>query len=55
MHNQRKAADKLHNQCAECGLTLPSRSSLELPRKQNLCNNYGKSGTGKHMKNGDIY
>ena len=22
---QRRAADKLHNQCAKCGLTLPSR------------------------------
>ena len=55
IHNQRRAAYKLLNQCAECGLTLPSRWSLELHRKANLCNNYGKSGTCKHMKNGDIY
>ena len=28
IQNQRRAANKLHNQCAWCGLTLPSRSSV---------------------------
>ena len=54
-----KHAENIHHQCAECGLDLPSKSSLKRHRKEKHCENCRKVVHSywhrKHMNRGDIY